>query len=104
MNNIDPFIIKTIYDSVITIPGVVALANYTSNSSDDLITNDISKAIEIEMKDDIYQFKIHVVLLNGVNILDVMTEIQIRIKYELEKNVKNFLNHTVTVAVDDLML
>lgn len=56
------------------------------------------------MKDDIYQFKIHVVLLSGVNILDVMTEIQIRIKYELEKNVKNFINHTVTVAVDDLML
>ncbi|AEM68615.1 Asp23/Gls24 family envelope stress response protein [Mycoplasma putrefaciens] len=105
MNNIDPFIISIIYESVITIPGVVALSNYHSNNPENLKTKEISKAIEFTINHDkIPHFRLHVILLNGVNILDVMREIQIRVKYELEKNLKESNNHIVTVAVDDLML
>ncbi|KAF5295767.1 hypothetical protein FQA39_LY12940 [Lamprigera yunnana] len=88
----DKSIIKIIKDAVITVPGVAAFANYTNEDKNDLTTSDIENAIEFTNTDDITRFKIHVILLQGVNIKDITKEIQIRVKYELEKYQKNTPN------------
>ncbi|WFQ94365.1 Asp23/Gls24 family envelope stress response protein [Mycoplasma feriruminatoris] len=103
MSNIDEFVVQTIREAVITVPGVIGLANFSTNNKNDLSTNDIYKAIEFVIDKNIQHFKIHVILLYGVNILDVLKEIQIRIKYELEKNFKNNIEHKVDVIVEDLI-
>lgn len=103
MSTIDEFVIQTIREAVITVPGVVGLANFSTNNKKDLSTNDIHKAIEFVIDKNIQHFKIHVILLYGVNILDILKEIQIRIKYELEKNFKNNIEHKVDVIVEDLI-
>ncbi|UKS54134.1 Asp23/Gls24 family envelope stress response protein [Mycoplasma feriruminatoris] len=103
MSNIDEFVVQTIREAVITVPGVIGLANFSTNNKNDLSTNDIHKAIEFVIDKNIQHFKIHVILLYGVNILDVLKEIQIRIKYELEKNFKNNIEHKVDVIVEDLI-
>ncbi|QVK06404.1 Asp23/Gls24 family envelope stress response protein [Mycoplasma mycoides] len=103
MSTIDEFVVQTIREAVITVPGVVGLANFSANNKKDLSTNDIHKAIEFVIDKNTQHFKIHVILLYGVNILDILKEIQIRIKYELEKNFKNNIEHKVDVIVEDLI-
>ncbi|ABC01373.1 conserved hypothetical protein [Mycoplasma capricolum subsp. capricolum ATCC 27343] len=104
VGNIDGFVVQTIREAVVTVPGVVGLANFSSKDKNDLSTNDIHKAIEFVIDKNIQHFKIHVILLYGVNILDILKEIQIRVKYELEKNFKNNIEHKVDVIVEDLLL
>ncbi|WP_434343215.1 Asp23/Gls24 family envelope stress response protein [Mycoplasma sp. 06067-C1-B144P-99-0482-3] len=104
MGNIDQFVVQTIKEAVVTVPGVVGLANFSSKDKNDLSTNDIHKAIEFVIDKNIQHFKIHVILLYGVNILDVLKKIQIRIKYELEKKLKNNIKHKIDIIVEDLLL
>jgi len=95
-------IYEAIKDAVVTVPGVVSFANYSAKSHLDIRTNDINKAVEMSMTDNVYRTKIHIILINGVNIRDVVNEVQIRVKYELEKLSQFVRNYIVDIAVDDL--
>lgn len=104
MNNIDKIAIKIVQDAIMTVPGVRSFANYQVEDKSEIATNDIFSAIEYTNTDNMTRFRIHVILITGVNIKDVINEIQIRVKYELEKMSKFTIKYIVDVAVDDLML
>ncbi|AXK51344.1 Asp23/Gls24 family envelope stress response protein [Spiroplasma alleghenense] len=94
--------LKVINEAVITIPGLMSFAEVNKESGLVLATKEIDKAIEVSITEKIHRLKIHIILLNGVNIKDVATEVQIRVKYELEK-LSNFTNsYYVDVVVDAL--
>lgn len=97
-------IFDTIKEAIITVPGVISFANYLAKSESDIRTTDISRSIEISPLEQGFRYKIHIILMYGVNIRDVVTEVQIRVKYELEKLSKFTCNYIVDVAVDDLAL
>jgi len=99
VNNFDNEVIKVIKDAVVTVPGVIAFADYTANGEP---TNSVDKAVEKSSTDNVSRYRIHVILLNGVNIKDVTSEIQIRMKYELEKMTKFTVKYQVDVVVDQL--
>ncbi|AHI54057.1 hypothetical protein SSABA_v1c06550 [Spiroplasma sabaudiense Ar-1343] len=103
MNNLmNEGTLKVIREAVITIPGLMSFAEVDKESGVVNATTSIDKAIEISITEKIHRLKIHIILMNGVNIKDVVTEVQIRVKYELEK-LSNFTNsYYVDVAVDDL--
>ncbi|WP_026389147.1 Asp23/Gls24 family envelope stress response protein [[Acholeplasma] multilocale] len=103
MNNFDKSVIKVIKDAVVTVPGVMSFANFNADTREELATKDIDNAIEFTNTDNVTRFRIHVILISGVNIKDVIKEIQIRVKYELEKISKFTVKYMVDVAVDDLM-
>ncbi|WP_031542040.1 Asp23/Gls24 family envelope stress response protein [Mesoplasma photuris] len=103
MNTIDKSIIKVIKDAVVTVPGVASFADYNAEDYSELPTKEIDNAIEFTNTDNVTLFRIHVILINGVNIKDVINEIQIRVKYELEKISKFTVKYMVDVAVADLM-
>ncbi|AKU79432.1 hypothetical protein [Spiroplasma turonicum] len=94
-------IIDTIKNTIYTIPGISSLANYTVDSYD-ISTDDVLKAVEISKFENIYKVKLHLVLINGVNIKDVLIEAQSRLKYELERNYSFKVNFIIDVVVDDL--
>ncbi|ASZ08984.1 Asp23/Gls24 family envelope stress response protein [Mesoplasma chauliocola] len=102
MNTIDKSVIKVIKDAIVTVPGVVSFSNFNADSLEELATSDINNAIEFTNTDNITRFRIHVIILSGVNIKDVIKEIQIRVKYELEKISKFTMKYMVDVVVDDL--
>ncbi|AKX33851.1 hypothetical protein SLITO_v1c01860 [Spiroplasma litorale] len=94
-------IIETIKNTIYTIPGISSFANYLIDSYD-ISTDDVSNAVEISKFESIYKIKLHLVLFNGVNIKDVLTEVQSRLKYELERVHEFKQNFIVDVIVDDL--
>jgi len=91
-----------IKNAVITIPGVKSLANYQYKDSDNFTTDDIQKAVEIISTGSVNKVKVYVVLANGFNIKEVANEIQIRVKYELEKQHQFNSLYTVDVVVENL--
>lgn len=95
---------EVIKEAVVTLPGVVAFANYTAKTEDEIQTQDISKAVELINTDDVFKCRIHIVLMNGVNIREVISEVQIRVKYELERLSKFTRNYIVDVVVDDVAI
>ncbi|AOG60719.1 hypothetical protein SHELI_v1c07700 [Spiroplasma helicoides] len=99
---IDEAIYDVIKNAIVTVPGVASFANFYANSQDQLKTDDITKAVELTSNDNTNRVKVHVILINGVNIKDVINEVQIRVKYELEKQGQFLRNYVVDVAVDDL--
>ncbi|PPE04307.1 Asp23/Gls24 family envelope stress response protein [Williamsoniiplasma lucivorax] len=104
MNNIDKNVIKVIKDAIVTVPGVISFANFNATNNDNISTLEIDNAVEFINTDNLTRFRIHVILISGVNIKDVMNEIQIRVKYELEKTTKFTIKYMVDVAVDDLVV
>ncbi|AUB31945.1 Asp23/Gls24 family envelope stress response protein [Spiroplasma floricola] len=97
-------ILDSISNAVVTVPGVASFANFTAKLESELKTDDISKAVEITTADTTNRVKVHIILINGVNISDVVKEVQIRVKYELEKLSQFVRNYIVDVAVDDLIV
>lgn len=97
-------IYSAVESAVMTVPGVISFANYMAIRENDIQTDDITKAIETNESEKLSKYKVHIVLLYGVNIRDVVTEVQIRVKYELEKLSKFTKVYIVDVAVDDLVL
>ncbi|WP_339020576.1 Asp23/Gls24 family envelope stress response protein [Spiroplasma endosymbiont of Atherix ibis] len=97
-------ILDSISNAVVTVPGVASFANFTAKLESELKTVDISKAVEIKTVDTTNRVKVHIILINGVNISDVVKEVQIRVKYELEKLSQFVRNYIVDVAVDDLIV
>lgn len=91
-----------IKNAIMTIPGVKSLANYHYKDSDDFTTDDIQKAVEIISTGSMNKVKVYVVLANGFNIREVASEIQIRVKYELEKQHQFNSSYTVDVVVENL--
>ncbi|WP_100609813.1 Asp23/Gls24 family envelope stress response protein [Entomoplasma freundtii] len=104
MKNIDKSIIKVIKEAVITVPGVSSFANYNPDDNHKLATANIDNAVEFMTTDDFTRFRIHVILISGVNIKDVINEVQIRVKYELEKMSNFAAKYLVDVVVDDMLL
>lgn len=102
MTNIDNSVMKVIKDAIVTVPGVVSFSNFNADSREELPTSNIEDAIEFTNTDNITRFRIHVIILSGVNIKDVLKEIQIRVKYELEKMSKFTIKYMVDIVVDDL--
>ncbi|AGR42387.1 Asp23/Gls24 family envelope stress response protein [Spiroplasma diminutum] len=101
---IDKIILDSISNAVVTVPGVVSFANFAAKTEAEIKTEDISKAVELTTADNTDRVKVHIVLINGVNIRDVVNEVQIRVKYELEKVSQFVRNYIVDVAVDDLIV
>ncbi len=104
MNKIDKNVIEVIKDAVVTVPGVVSFANWQTEGKQELATHDLDKAIEYTNTNNMTRFRIHLVIISGVNIKDVMNEVQIRVKYELEKMSKFTEKFIVDIAVDDFIL
>lgn len=101
MTEMSKEIIKTIKNAVVSVPGVASFSNYKAKTLDEKFTTEIANALEITNTDDLSLFKIHIILVLGINVVDVMNEIQIRVRYELQKN-SNFKNkYLVDVIVDD---
>lgn len=105
MDNIDKTLINVIKEAVVTVPGVSSFANYNAESPRHLSTLEIDDAVEFTKDtENLTRFRIHVILLGGVNIKDVVNEVQIRVKYELEKKAKFSKKFLVDVVIDDIML
>ncbi|QGS52232.1 Asp23/Gls24 family envelope stress response protein [Spiroplasma tabanidicola] len=98
----DISIYDVINDIVVTVPGVISFANSKAKSEEEILTKDITRAIELSSSLEFERVKIHVVLINGISIRDVLSEIQTRVKYELEKASKFMRNYIVDVVVDDI--
>ncbi|ALD66740.1 Asp23/Gls24 family envelope stress response protein [Spiroplasma cantharicola] len=101
---INKAILDSISNAVVTVPGVASFANYAAKSESELKTEDIAKAVEMVSTDTMDRVKVHIILINGVNIRDVVSEVQIRVKYELEKLSQFVRNYIVDIAVDDLIV
>lgn len=101
---IDKAILESISNAVVTVPGVASFANFAAKTESELKTEDISKAVELTSADITDRVKVHIILINGVNIRDVVKEVQIRVKYELEKLSQFVRNYIVDVTVDDLIV
>ncbi|MCL8212997.1 hypothetical protein [Mesoplasma whartonense] len=106
ITDIDENILKIIKNAVVTVPGVASFADYHNTTTpsvgnDNLATLDIDKSIEL-LTAEISRFKIHVILISGINIKDVINEIQIRVKYELEKSNKFTNKYLVDVIVEGI--
>ncbi|QBQ08015.1 Asp23/Gls24 family envelope stress response protein [Spiroplasma gladiatoris] len=99
---VDQLIFDVIKDIIVTVPGVISFANSSAKLDQDIKTNDISQAVEISSAAEVIRIKIHIILINGVNIREVVSEIQTRVKYELEKQNQFVRNYMVDVAIDDL--
>ncbi|AHI53190.1 Asp23/Gls24 family envelope stress response protein [Spiroplasma culicicola] len=91
-----------INNAVVTVPGVISFANCSAKSEAEIKTSDITRAVEVLSTDVTSRVKVHIILINGVNIRDVVNEVQIRVKYELEKIEQFVRNYIVDIAVDDL--
>ncbi|AHF61332.1 hypothetical protein P344_05690 [Spiroplasma mirum ATCC 29335] len=96
------------YASVITVPGVAGFAKIGDFSSEKenvtILTKNYSESITLKQYGKDYVIKIYLILLEEVNIRDVSQEVQIRIKYELEKLDIFPGNFTVNVNVLDLLI
>lgn len=95
---------------VTTVPGVAgfAKADETENSEENVIMllKDYSQSIKLRQDGRNFYIDIFLVLLEGVTIKDIAREIQIRIKYELERmNVysKDIMIY-VNVNIQDLLI
>lgn len=103
MNN-NKMILNVIENAVMTIPGISSFAKVEPSTDESLATKDINKAIEFNNTDKFARFRIHVVLINSVNIRSILNEVQIRVKYELEKMSRFTVDYLVDVVVDDMLL
>jgi uncharacterized alkaline shock family protein YloU len=67
-------------------------------------TNVLSNAIEVQSSDVNYKFKIHVSLMNGINIKEVLEEIQNRVNDSLSKLAGLDSAFIIDVVVDELVV
>lgn len=104
VKDIDKSVIKVIKEAVITVPGVSSFANYNPDDHGKIATANIDNAVEFMSANNFTRFRIHIILINGVNIKDVVNEVQIRVKYELEKMSNFTAKYFVDVVVDDVLL
>jgi len=99
-----------VHAAVITVPGVAGFAKVddTENNEDNVITllKDYSQSIKLRQDGRNFYIEIFIILLEGVNIKDIAREIQIRIKYELEKLdiYSNDIMIYVNVNIQDLLI
>ncbi|AOX44185.1 hypothetical protein S100390_v1c08490 [Spiroplasma sp. NBRC 100390] len=99
-----------VYAAVITVPGVAgfAKADEAENSEENvtMLLKDYSQSIKLRQDGRNFYIDIFLILLEGVNIKDIAREIQIRIKYELEKLdvYSNDVMIYVNVNIQDLLI
>ncbi|WP_424526286.1 Asp23/Gls24 family envelope stress response protein [Spiroplasma endosymbiont of Glossina fuscipes fuscipes] len=99
-----------VYAAVITVPGVAgfAKADEAENSEENvtMLLKDYSQSIKLRQDGRNFYIDIFLILLEGVNIKDIAWEIQIRIKYELEKMdvCSNDVMIYVNVNIQDLLI
>ncbi|WP_338970319.1 Asp23/Gls24 family envelope stress response protein [Spiroplasma endosymbiont of Labia minor] len=103
-NKITQKVYDSIREAVVTVPGVISFVEFNKdeNSVEVVKTTDTYKAIEVAYTDGMYRIRIHVMLIVGVNIPDVLIEIQVRVKYELERQSGFSENYLVDVVIDKL--
>lgn len=84
-----PEIADLVHAAVITVPGVAGFTNADpaekSEENVTMLQKDYSQSIKLRQDSRNFYIDIFLILLEGVNIKDIAREIQIRIKYELEK-------------------
>ncbi|KAJ3615996.1 hypothetical protein Zmor_012124 [Zophobas morio] len=95
---------EVIEEAVEAVPGVVSFANFKAKSHDSIKTDRLDNAIEVQSSDKNYKFKIHVALMNGINIKEVLEEIQNRVSDGLEKLGGQNQSYIIDVVVDDLVV
>ena|SRR5699024_7552652 len=95
---------ELIAEIVEAVPGVISFANYKSKSADSIKTDNIENAIEVQLSDKNYKFKIHVVLMNGINIKEVLVEVQNRVSDGLEKLLGQTNSFIIDVVADNLVV
>jgi uncharacterized alkaline shock family protein YloU len=95
---------EVIKQAVEAVPGVVSFVNYKAKTRDGLRTNVLSNAIEVQSSDLNYKFKIHVSLMNGINIKEVLEEIQNRVNDSLSKLAGLDSAFIIDVVVDELVV
>ncbi|UZQ30115.1 MAG: Asp23/Gls24 family envelope stress response protein [Spiroplasma phoeniceum] len=102
-----------IHAAVITIPGIAWFAKVddTENNEDNvtMLLKNYSQSIKLRQDGLNYIYiyiYIFIIFLEGVNIKDIAREIQIRIKYELEKLdiYSNNIMIYVNVNIQDLLI
>lgn len=90
--------LKIIKESTVSVPGVVGFANYKSNKLNEMQTDDVSKAVEVFSEEKINKFIIHIILMPGVVVKDILSELQIRISnafYNLGNYSKTFIVNVI---------
>lgn len=99
-----------IHSAIITVPGVAGFAKVdnTENNEKNVIMSlkDYSQSIKLRQDGCNFYIDIFIILLEVVNIKDIAREIQIRIKYELEKlNIysKDIIIY-VNINIQDLLI
>ncbi|MBH8622654.1 Asp23/Gls24 family envelope stress response protein [Spiroplasma poulsonii] len=99
-----------VHAAVTTVPGVAgfAKANEAESSEENvtMLLKDYSQSIKLRQDGRNFYIDIFLILLEGVNIKDIAREIQIRIKYELERldvYSKDILIY-VNVNIQDLLI
>ncbi|AGM25344.1 Asp23/Gls24 family envelope stress response protein [Spiroplasma chrysopicola] len=101
-------IANIVYSAVITVPGVAGFARLSEDDSDEesatLLITDYSQSIKLKQVEGKYVIDIFLILLEGSNIRDVSQEVQIRIKYELEKLDSFPTDFIVNVHIQDLLV
>lgn len=96
-------IARIINSSIVTVPGVAGFSDANSNGQILEQQDDFAKAVRIEEEDNLYILSLFLVFLEGINIKDVAKEVQIRVKYELEKHDYFNSEFIVKVYVKDLL-
>lgn len=102
--NIDK--VSQIIKQVVSItPGVIAFAYRESKDSGNAIAllQDITPAIEIKkIKTNIYEIKIHIIASIFTSIIQVLQEVQNRVKYELENQLDFENEFKIDICIVDL--
>ncbi|WP_342268707.1 hypothetical protein [Spiroplasma endosymbiont of Aspidapion aeneum] len=99
----DEKILTIIKNTVYLIPGVKGFADYKATPKDELSTKDVVRSVEFNVKNDNNHLMIHLILLNGFNMKNVLREVQYRIKFELEKASEYTRSYIVDLVVDDII-
>ncbi len=108
--NVDK-IADLVHAAVITVPGVAGFTKVDDDTENNeynviMLLKDYSQSIKLRQDGRNFYIEIFIILLEGVNIKDIAREIQIRIKYELEKLdiYSNDIMIYVNINIQDLLI
>lgn len=97
---------RIIKNVVATTPGIFAFVD--TDVADDAnkvgLEADVMPSLKIrKIKSNYYQIKIHIISSIYTNFLQVLQELQHKVKYELEKEMDLYNNFRVDICIQDLI-
>ena len=96
---------KYIFPAVMSVPGVAGFIDNhnTQPQTQDLAHTKLWWDVEVDENDENINININVVLIKDINVKEVCEEVQIRTRYEIDKNFNISKPYFVNIVVRDVL-